>query len=226
MKFNTLKIILLVFLFAMGNVYGQKEGTPSGGKTGKLIAPSKTTSVEAQAKELSKQGWKVTAYSLEEQLASTYSLMCKVDTMSGEPAYLWAQQEISSSSLKEAKSYAERLCYEALIRQFTGYLLARCQNVMQQQGATEEQTIHMYNVLTEAVPRIVRMQAKVSLDISKENGKQAAVRTVMLLDKSKATNMIYGECSRKFKEQQDGEVYTQYLQKILSPKPHRSPNQK
>ena len=101
-------------LLYTGFSYGQKNNEEANKKPDLLMVPQKTVTAEAQARDLAKQGWKSSQYTIEAQLSYTNALKCAIDTTSGEPAYLWIQSEISAPSLMDAKKKAFEFCREKL----------------------------------------------------------------------------------------------------------------
>ena len=205
-------------LLYTGFSYGQKNNEEANKKPDLLMVPQKTVTAEAQARDLAKQGWKSSQYTIEAQLSYTNALKCAIDTTSGEPAYLWIQSEISAPSLMDAKKKAFEFCREKLSRQFSAIVLSRCREVMERKKANEAQTLSLTQALNEIINRIVRLQMQESMEITKEKDNLVTIRLVMVVDKSAVSRILRGGVMSKFKDSADFQFYQDIINETLSPR--------
>lgn len=183
----TFSIVCAALLLLAGQVYGQKRDKYD------VIPPQKGNNAKEQAAELSKQGWNAHIFTIEEQLASTWKLMCEMQS-NNESRYLWAKAEVTTANEKDAIMENFIQCSKDLTYQVQLPFISQCRIIMMQKGNSGDQIAAMEKIVRQITPMVIQNNSKKSLELYKEKDKQVSVQTVFIVDKTNLYDILLKEC--------------------------------
>lgn len=189
---KTLKLMLLIVcstvLLTSGQVFGQNKREKSD-----IMSPAKADNYKEIAAKLTEEGWKTSAYTIEEQLVSTAKLKGEVSPVSHDAMYLWVMEETTAADLAKAKETNNMDAVNSLTYQVALPFLSQCQILLIQKGATDRMKA-LNQIVNQITPMIVQNNIVKSMEITLEKDKSAMVRTVFLLNKDKVYDILVEEC--------------------------------
>ncbi|MBP5664554.1 MAG: hypothetical protein J6X16_09850 [Bacteroidales bacterium] len=183
-----LSIVCATVLLTSGQVFGQNKG-----ERADIMSPAKADNYKEIAAKLTEEGWKTSAYTIEEQLVSTAKLKGEVSPVTHDALYLWVMEETTAADLAKAKETNNMDAVNSLTYQVALPFLSQCQILLIQKGATDKMKA-LNQIVNQITPMIVQNNIVKSMEITLEKDKSAMVRTVFLLNKDKVYDILVEEC--------------------------------
>ena len=183
-----LSIVCATVLLTSGQVFGQNKREKSD-----IMSPAKADNYKEIAAKLTEEGWKTSAYTIEEQLVSTAKLKGEVSPVTHDAMYLWVMEETTAADIAKAKETNNMDAVNSLTYQVALPFLSQCQILLIQKGATDKMKA-LNQIVNQITPMIVQNNIVKSMEITLEKDKSALVRTVFLLNKDKVYDILVEEC--------------------------------
>jgi len=183
-----LSIVCATLLLTSGQVFGQNKRDRAD-----IMPPVKADNFKEMAAKLTEEGWKTTAYTIEEQLVSTAKLKGEVSPVSHDAMYLWVMEETTAADIAKAKETNNMDAVNSLTYQVALPFLSQCQTLLIQKNASDRMKA-LNQIVNQITPMIVQNNIIKSMEISLEKDKSATVRTVFMLNKDKVYDMLLEEC--------------------------------
>ena len=183
-----LSIVCATVLLTSGQVFGQNKREKSD-----IMSPAKADNYKEIAAKLTEEGWKTSAYTIEEQLVSTAKLKGEVSPVTHDAMYLWVMEETTAADIAKAKETNNMDAVNSLTYQVALPFLSQCQILLIQKGATDKMKA-LNQIVNQITPMIVQNNIVKSMEITLEKDKSAMVRTVFLLNKDKVYDILVEEC--------------------------------
>lgn len=181
-------IVCATLLLTSGQVFGQNKRDRAD-----IMPPVKADNFKEMAAKLTEEGWKTTAYTIEEQLVSTAKLKGEVSPVSHDAMYLWVMEETTAADIAKAKETNNMDAVNSLTYQVALPFLSQCQTLLIQKNASDRMKA-LNQIVNQITPMIVQNNIIKSMEISLEKDKSATVRTVFMLNKDKVYDMLLEEC--------------------------------
>ncbi len=190
---KTLRISVSIFFAAIlllsSRVYGQKKDDFD------VLTPQKGLNAKEKAAELTKEGWKTNLYSIEEQLASTWKLMCEMRENGNDRRYFWAQSESSASNFSDAMEKNHISCTQDLTYQVELPFLSQCRLIACKKKFSEEQIATIEKVVLHITPMVVSNHSRPSFEIFNQKDKKLVmVKSIYVVDTTGIYDIILKEC--------------------------------
>ena len=183
-----LSIVCATVLLTSGQVFGQNKREKSD-----IMSPAKADNYKEIAAKLTEEGWKTSAYTIEEQLVSTAKLKGMVSSVYHDALYLWVMEETTSADMAKAKETNNMDAVNSLSYQVALPFLSQCQILLMQKGLTDRMK-DLNQIVNQVTPMIVQNSMGKSMEIYLEKDKSVTVRSVFLLNKDKVYDMLVEEC--------------------------------
>lgn len=183
-----LSIVCASVLLTSGQVFGQNKREKSD-----IMSPAKADNYKEIAAQLTEDGWKTSAYTIEEQLVSTAKLKGAVSPVYHDAMYLWVMEETTAADIAKAKETNNIDAVNSLSYQVALPFLSQCQILLMQKGATDRMK-DMNQIVNQIAPMIVQNSILKSMEIYHEKDKSVTVQAVYLLNKDKVYDMLVEEC--------------------------------
>lgn len=183
-----LSIVCATVLLTSGQVFGQNKRERSD-----IMSPAKADNYKEIAAKLTEEGWKTSAYTIEEQLVSTAKLKGEVSPVTHDALYLWVMEETTAADMAKAKETNNMDAVNSLSYQLALPFLSQCQILLIQKGATDRLK-DLNQIVNQITPMVVQNNIVKSMEIYLEKDKSAMVRSVFLLNKDKVYDMLVDEC--------------------------------
>ena len=185
----TLTVVCMMLLLAGVHFEGQAQRDKS-----EIMTPQKGKVAKEEADLLTKDGWKTDKYTIEEQLASTWQLMCTSRPETGDSRYLWVEKETTGDNLKDlvVKNYINGVTN--LTYQIELPFISQCKMVMLQKRATLDQLESMEKIVRQMSPMVVQNMCRKSMEIYREKDNVITIRSVYMIDRTKAYDYLCEAC--------------------------------
>lgn len=191
---KTLKLIVTLvcatLLLTSAQVFGQSRKEKS-----TIVPPVKADNFKEIADRLSNDGWKTSAFSIEEQMASTAKLQSETNPSDHGAMYFWVKEETTASSLSDAMTANLISAVNNIAYQVEAPFLSQCQLILVNKGATDRLPA-MNKIIAQSVPMVIQSNLRKTMEIYREKDKMNTVQTVYMLDKEKIYDMVVIECSK------------------------------
>jgi hypothetical protein len=210
MKF-TLTVVCMMLMLAGVHFEGQAQRDK-----GEIVAPQKGKVAKEEADLLAKDGWKTDKYTIEEQLASTWMLMCTSNPGTGESRYLWVEKEATGENLKDimVKNYISGITN--LTYQLELPFISQCKIVMLQKKASLDQMERMEKIVRQVSPMVVQNMNKKSMEIYRQKDKTYTIRSVYMIDKSKAYDILCEACIKDASANKENATLVEIFKEALN----------
>ncbi len=181
-----------------------------------IMAPQKGKVAKDEAGQLVKEGWKTDKYTIEEQLVSTWSMMCASRPGTGDSQYMWVERESSGKDLKDViqKNYINGVT--SLTYQLELPYLSQCKLVMLQKKGTLEQAELIEKIVRQMSPVVVQNMTRKSMEIYREQDQTITVRTVYMIDKTKFYDILCEACIKDASANKENAILVDVFKEALN----------
>ena len=203
---KTLKLIVTLvcatLLLTSAQVFGQSRKEKS-----TIVPPVKADNFKEIADRLSNDGWKTSAFSIEEQMASTAKLQSETNPSDHGAMYFWVKEETTASSLSDAMTANLISAVNNIAYQVEAPFLSQCQLILVNKGATDRLSA-MNKIIAQSVPMVIQSNLRKTMEIYREKDKMNTVQTVYMLNKEKIYDMVVMECSKHAQADKENSILT------------------
>lgn len=193
-------ILCATVLLTSGQVFGQSKKDKTD-----IMTPVKGDNFKEMAEKLTKEGWKTSGYSIEEQLVSTAKLKGEMNHSTHDALYLWVTETTTAADLASAKEANYISSVNNLTYQIAMPFMSQCRMLLLKKGA-EDKIDFMEKIIRQITPMVLQNQLHKTMEIYLEKDKTFTMQSVYMLNTEKFYDVLMEECINQTKAEDGNEI--------------------